>query len=248
MKKNYVFLLGLSSCFVWTSSQAQTCTPTPDCGSLGYIQTDVDCAGVESVKCPFDTSKLFCPEKCELGSILYSDKSCSKKVKPGKTPIAIVFDVNNRLAVALDQAELMWSPNGIMDDVIALIGCKDYDTVLECNTNGKDNTNKIVDHYGRGSNYAAGYCVNYSPAGTNEGDWFLPSMKQLSALYNRKSLVNESLALLGRPAMKDYVYWSSAEQSYYGPNDSAWGLNMYEGGPFNDPKVNFFHTAPVLSY
>ena len=33
------------------------CTPTPDCASIGYTETS--CEG-DSLKCPFDTSKLFC--------------------------------------------------------------------------------------------------------------------------------------------------------------------------------------------
>ena len=33
------------------------CTPAPDCASIGYTETS--CEG-DSLKCPFDTSKLFC--------------------------------------------------------------------------------------------------------------------------------------------------------------------------------------------
>ena len=33
------------------------CTPTPDCATIGYTQTSCE---TKSVKCPFDTSKLFC--------------------------------------------------------------------------------------------------------------------------------------------------------------------------------------------
>ncbi len=33
------------------------CTPTPDCASIGYTETYCE---TKSVKCPFDTSKLFC--------------------------------------------------------------------------------------------------------------------------------------------------------------------------------------------
>ena len=34
-----------------------TCTPAPDCASIGYTQTSCE---TKFVKCPFDTSKLFC--------------------------------------------------------------------------------------------------------------------------------------------------------------------------------------------
>ena len=33
------------------------CTPTPDCASIGYTETS--CEG-DSLKCPFDISKLYC--------------------------------------------------------------------------------------------------------------------------------------------------------------------------------------------
>ncbi len=33
------------------------CTPTPDCDAIGYTETSCE---TKSVKCPFDTSKLFC--------------------------------------------------------------------------------------------------------------------------------------------------------------------------------------------
>ena len=33
------------------------CTPTPDCASIGYTETSCE---TKALKCPFDTSKLFC--------------------------------------------------------------------------------------------------------------------------------------------------------------------------------------------
>ena len=55
-----VFLLGvsflLSSLTVINEANA-ACTPTPDCASIGYTETS--CEG-DSLKCPFDISKLFC--------------------------------------------------------------------------------------------------------------------------------------------------------------------------------------------
>ena len=40
-----------------TSTVKAECTPTPDCASIGYTATS--CTG-GNLKCPFDTSKLFC--------------------------------------------------------------------------------------------------------------------------------------------------------------------------------------------
>lgn len=42
---------------------ATDCTPVPDCVSLGYTMSESDCSGVTAIKCPFDTSKLFCQKQ-----------------------------------------------------------------------------------------------------------------------------------------------------------------------------------------
>ena len=39
---------------------AQSCTAAPDCTTLGYAQTAADCKGQQMLKCPFDTTKVFC--------------------------------------------------------------------------------------------------------------------------------------------------------------------------------------------
>ena len=40
-----------------TSIANAACTPTPDCATIGYTETG--CEG-DSLKCPFDISKLYC--------------------------------------------------------------------------------------------------------------------------------------------------------------------------------------------
>jgi len=49
----WMILLLVSS----TSIVRAACTPTPDCASMGYTETSCD---GKFVRCPFDTSKLFC--------------------------------------------------------------------------------------------------------------------------------------------------------------------------------------------
>jgi len=43
--------------FLLSSVAKAECTPTPDCASIGYTATSCD---GDSLKCPFDTSKLYC--------------------------------------------------------------------------------------------------------------------------------------------------------------------------------------------
>ncbi len=49
--------------FLPNFAQAETCTPTPDCKSLGY--TESSCPDGGGVKCPWNTSLMYCCKKCE---------------------------------------------------------------------------------------------------------------------------------------------------------------------------------------
>ena len=84
-----------------TLAQAETCTPTPDCKSLGYTETS--CPDGGGVKCPWNTSLMYCCKKCapacelkscEEGDILYANMkcyTCLANSNPGSTPIGVVF-------------------------------------------------------------------------------------------------------------------------------------------------------------
>ena len=84
-------VLFLLACFP-SVSQAETCTPTPDCKSLGYTETSCPDGGV---KCPWG-NYWFCGAKkdvcqsCYVGWILNSDMTCSQNKTSGKTPIGVV--------------------------------------------------------------------------------------------------------------------------------------------------------------
>src|SRR5574344_1672590 len=130
MKKREIYkrIMGLSLglCLAFSlnmSANAQTCTAAPSCDSLGYTKSASDCTG-EYLKCPFDNNKVFCggsSSSCggsgtsgnngaslAVGDILYSDKTTSHNLVSGKTPIAVVFDVTNQLAVALVEGSKVW--------------------------------------------------------------------------------------------------------------------------------------------
>ena len=79
---------------------AETCTPTPDCKSLGYTETS--CPDGSGVKCPWNTNLLFCGNKCavcgvkscQIGDVLYADKkcyACLPNALPEPIPIGVVF-------------------------------------------------------------------------------------------------------------------------------------------------------------
>ena len=349
------FALGL---ILTTSiSNATECTPAPDCASLGYSKTATDCEGLASIKCPFDTSKLYCQKEetttpsdgypcssenyvitpsfpgdfiancansyiylpnpgsfqsmwctktgrpivsiptragygdtsacnraynyavqtkiigccngdgvvthllppvdtalatptMRVGDILYSDKSFSAGVLSGKKAIGVIFDVSNRLAVALDQTSLYWSTERV--DIPVLGNCNE---AFSCSTNGKQNTAAIIDYAtssGKAGQYpAAEYCTSYKPSTVYQdedwygaGQWFLPSMKELKTLYNSMEVVNASLQRVNATTLSSSHYWSSTEYD----NGYAWKLHMGIGLQINYYKNYNYYVRPVLAF
>ena len=138
-----LLLAGTILCAGISAANAQTCSTPPSCAALGYTKAKDDCKGIQSLQCPFDTSKYYCFSVAELppeynaqgeiavGAILYSDGTIYKSLKPGKEPIAIVFDVENRLAVALldriSYAQLTSTYTvipGLIDEDVDSLTCK----------------------------------------------------------------------------------------------------------------------------
>lgn len=92
MKKNIQYKFGASlfalafSLVGADEAWAQTCVPSPSCDTLGFTKTAADCAGKTILKCPFDTSKVYCPGEEEqtksyaLGDTYYADGVAVGKV------------------------------------------------------------------------------------------------------------------------------------------------------------------------
>lgn len=131
-----------------------SCTATPDCASLGYTQTAAECNGKASVICPFDTNKYYCKktpviEGCAVGSYLYTDKSCSATIDRNRTLVGIVVDPVKKLAIhsmdgktsSSDIYFNSWHKN--MANSSYLEYCSPADALLNCGTDGKENTRKL---------------------------------------------------------------------------------------------------------
>ena len=59
------------------AANAQNCVNSSRCDELGYTKTAADCAGLDTLVCPFDENKVFCvfsEKSCEVGDILYKNK------------------------------------------------------------------------------------------------------------------------------------------------------------------------------
>ena len=268
MKKSCLIIFGsvLSLSGIPSSNAALNCTASPDCASLGYTMSAADCTDGVKVACPTDTSKVFCktvqPVTCIVGSILGGDQFCYKDKLPDNVkPVGIVFDTTNKLAVALTDinssssagsSTTMWTTGYY--DIPTLGNCTSSTDLTTCGVDGRANTTAILNCGSScGTTPAATATNSYEPSGCSKDfckktKWFLPSMRDLIALYNAKSYVNASLSLTassGATTLTESYYWSSTEFS----SDYAWILNVHSGfrGSYGK-SYNNIYVRPVVKY
>ena len=238
----------------------QVCTPVsysgrtcykdcyqPQCSAGGYLDacptnqsgTTVTYYGRNCVKdCKVNETEI----ACEIGSVLYEDKKCYSSTT--KTPIAVVFDTGDHLAVALEQNTAPWA--GKTGDITGLAQCSSG-TLLACGIDGKSNTETII-NFGK-ANYltypAAEYCNKYTTTGTSAGEWFLPSFDELNKIYSNKSIINTALNQLEKSPLSEASYWSSTYQN----SNSAWYLGMQDGKSSANYLSGPSHNVrPVIQY
>lgn len=224
------------------------CAAAPDCETLGYTMASNECLEGIQVKCPTDPSKVYCKKKvaetCQVGSILFNDKSCSTSLQAGKMPIGVVFDADEHLAVALNEKKLAWQIGNEEVKNVDIPNLENCSNEKTCTTNGKQNTAAILE-FGKLFRYsypAAEYCVAYAVTVDNTsydtdswyvpdntwfaaGTWFLPSFEELYALYTNQVPVNTTLTKINATPLTPDNYWSSNEIDghwvYYKPMDAT---------------------------
>ena len=222
----------LTSAFVagglLSGTAGAACIQTPSCSSLGYESTS-SCSG--GIKCPFGNAwnctlvnKITELEKiieknqaeealknCKIGDILYSDMSCNANMVASKTPIGVVFDTTNGLAIAKDEFEyLTWGPN------VDISGIQNYSTNITAAADwqGFNNTKAIYEYRKTkgGSFEAAEKALAYSTEGTSQGQWYLPAAGELKAISDNKDVLNTTLSKIGgQTSLNDL--WASSEMN-----------------------------------
>ena len=192
-----------------------------------------------------DFSKTETPEvklvlgPCKNGSILYSDKTCSRgKIFSEKTPIGVVFDVDKRLAMALTYKELSlgWGTGPELTEYTSFVEArKDF--------NGKENT-KISIEYCQSNGLecpAFAYVNNYKTEGTNAGDWYLPAEGELEAMldyydYYTMGKVGNLNDITGQE------YWSSTKGK-----GCAWRY-IFGRAPYCALQFSSYYVRPAINY
>ena len=255
------------------------CIQTPSCSSLGYTSSQscnggVKCPFGNAWNCTVVdlTNKITELEKqiteiinngggsgtttpdytnCTVGAILYSDMSCNANVVASKTPIGVVFDTTNKLAVGMVGSEVPYSEGGLQwskeyFDVPGLSNITSWDTVT-ADWQGKKNTQIVLEYCkANGKSCPAFEYVNsYKTEGTKAGDWYLPALGELSAIGRNYEALNTALGKIGGERLYENDYWSSSENSaqkvwYYGL-PSHFGTN-------DKDKTHLTRVRPVLAF
>ena len=253
MKKIFYLSTALILCGM-AQSQA-SCIQTPSCSSLGYSSSS-SCTG--GIKCPFGNAwnctasdlnnKITELEKvieelqqnsssdglsnCQIGDILYSDKTCNPTLLDNKSPIGVVFDNTRNLAIALDTQNFTYAKDSF---IVSGVPSYKNQSQAEADFNGKENTQKTLEYCQSKqiSCPAFEYVNSYITAGTQVGDWYLPALGELKKIYAVLGTLNRTLAKIGGMELPkkmpigelDYGHLSSTKYENWG----AWGLVFYYG-------------------
>ena len=246
------------------------CIQTPTCSSLGYTSSS-SCTG--GTKCPFgnawnctasdlndkiteqtnkiteletqitEIKKEVSTANCLVGDILYSDMTCNPNYVVSKTPIGVVFDHSGKLAIGLEESHQYWFDGYF--DVPGVDNITDR-TLAIADLDGKKNTSTIL-AYCKANGYscpAFEYVNSYKTEGTKAGDWYLPSMGELYAIYGNMGVLNVALGKIAATRLSG-DYWSSSESSY----KSAWFLRFGDGGVYTSRKdYDTYGVRPVLAF
>jgi len=115
-------------------------------------------------------------------------------------------------------------------------------TSAQSRWDGLSNSNAIVGQSGH-TNSAAALCLNSTSSG--QSDWYLPSIDELTLLWNNQFNVNKSLSSIGGATrlVMNY-YWSSTEDA----NSSSWYFNFIDGGANFYNKYNQLYVRAVRAF
>jgi len=190
----------------------------------GYTEENGSC--IEEETCKF------------VGDILYNDLKCYSTPPSGKTAIGVVFDATNKLAIELAYRDgYAWGGYGTY--ITTLTDC----TSIECDTKGKENTQKIV--AALGTDNAAGFCYNLTTGNLTTGSWFLPSAKELYTVFNNKSTINEAISSINGTPITDGHNWSSNENN----SGLAWRVYMQDGSAnYYTKSYTYYYTRCAIAY
>ena len=273
--KQYLFLTSALVVSGLLSGVAEAaCIQTPSCSSLGYTSSQ-SCNG--GVKCPFGnawncTASDLSAQITELTNkiteqtnkiteitnkittieekivTMYSDMSCDPNVIATKKPIGVVFDRTKRLAMALEESQQHWSYPDYFD--VPGVNNITSESAATADWQGKNNTRLVLEYCKTNGDScpAFEYVNSYQTEGTKAGDWYLPALGELNAMYGNMGVLNMALEKIGGTKLSSDAYWSSSECSH----SEAWELYFGDAHVLNyvteTYKLVDCYVRPVLAF
>ena len=107
---------------------------------------------------------------------------------------------------------------------------------------GLPNSNAIVGQSGH-TNSAAKLCLDSTA--NSQSDWYLPSIDELSLIWQNRYEINKTLSGIGGATQIAYdIYWSSTESG----SNLAWGFGFSIGNAFYDLKDSTYYVRAVREF
>lgn len=230
---------------------ASICSAYDTCWIPGMTKSVAKCTACNSDS-TLQNNTCVASNAANVGDILFSDMTTSKDSVAGKTPIAIIFDVTNKLALGFDFKSDHWSTENGFFGTPSFEDTDDSEYRGQTDTAGKTNTSTLVNN-GGSKVTAAYYCANYTTTGTTKGAWFLPSGAQIMSIYNNSSAINTKLTALGKTDVPSSI-WSSTSCTTDGAfhiNKGGLGCGKTGNGGKTDgtrsiiPVINYANLKPL---
>lgn len=146
---------------------------------------------------------------------LYSAEEWNQPSSSGVGVAVLTNECKFVIAPTQNSSSLVWAPHGAKDSVpgvtmvtSALNARKDY--------KGVSNSSAIVSKYKTGTNYAAGWCQNFTFRNGKKG--YLGSCGEWQEASNNKDKINACMSLIGGTNIGNIYYWTSTQYS----DDGAW--------------------------
>lgn len=171
----------------------------------------------------------------QVGYIAYSDGSISSNYDSSKTPVGIVFDVDETgtatKIVALTEAKKSWSTEQVETSTKFYFEDATEQSNMEIikNIGGDDWENKYP---------AFAHCANYGETSSYGGGWYLPYCDELEVLNQVKDKVNDAIEKLSKDVLAvqllqdESPYWSSSECDM----GEAWCITLNKNKDWGDQQ------------
>lgn len=185
----------------------------------------------------------------QVGDFVYGDKTWSTVLNPNKTCVGVITDVRSRdfdfMALEYNNGANFMGNNIVVDGVVLTTD----ETTSSLDFKGKNNTKLFADQIGVSNLPIIDYCLTYSTEGFPASSWYLPAEGQLHTAWKSKTVIDNSLAAVGKALVENYftsstqysatrmctVYWKSGVNPLSSTQRVGWQFSIpfctYEYNP-----------------